>query len=371
MQASLKKSYYAMGVWSIPILLILIEAAIFLGKANWGSDYVIYSLTFWILRVVLSPLIVLYTMKLWVDHRKWLRLFLIHVAGFTLFSLVFWVLAYLILHKLLHRSEFFGVDKTATNIRIFGMLVDNSISTNTIVYVSTTAFCYVWEFFHQNVAISKKAVELERSLNISRLELLKGQLNTHFLFNTLHMISSFVVRGQNNEANKTLMRLSELLRFSLRENKEQLIPLAREIELLRLYLDIQQTRFRDRLEVSLKVPTDTQNILFPSMLLQPLVENAVKYAIEPYSDKGCINIDIHTDNGSLLISIKDNGRKEFDKIDFSSGIGLTNTRERLHNLYPGQYKLSVQPNQERGVAVAIEIPNQTIEHASVENTHSG
>src|SRR4030095_11110404 len=108
----------------------LVEAAIFLGKANWGSDYVVYSVTFWILRVALSPLIVLYTMQLWVDHRKWLRLFFIHVAGFTLFSLLFWSLAYLILHDLLQRSEFFGAQKTAAKLGMFGMLVDNSISTN-------------------------------------------------------------------------------------------------------------------------------------------------------------------------------------------------------------------------------------------------
>lgn len=370
MQANLKKSYYAMGVWFIPVLLILVESVIFLGKANWGSDYVIYSITFWSLRVVLSPLIVLYTLKLWVDHRKWLRLFLIHVAGFTLFSFLFWSLAYLILHDLLQRSEFFGAQKSASSLGVFGMLVDNSISTNTIVYVSTTAFCYIWEFFHQNQQINKKAVELERSLNISRLELLKGQLNTHFLFNTLHTISSLVVRGQNEEANKTLMRLSDLLRFSLRENKEQLIPLARELELLRLYLDIQQTRFHDRLEISLKIPTDTRNILFPSMLLQPLVENAVKYAIEPYSDKGIIDIDIHALNGSLHISIKDNGRKDFEKINFNSGIGLTNTRERLDSLYPGQYKFSVQPNGQKGVEVAIVIPNQTIEYGATESIGS-
>ena len=251
------------------------------------------------------------------------------------------------------------------------MLVDNSISTNTIVYVSTTAFCYVWEFFRQNVLISKKAVELERSLSISRLELLKGQLNTHFLFNTLHTISSLVVRGQNDEANKMLMRLSELLRFSLKENNEQLITLAREIELLQLYLDIQQARFSDRLQVDLKVPANAENILFPSMLLQPLVENAVKYAIEPYSDRGVIDIDIHAVNGVLFISIKDNGRKKFEKIDFTSGIGLANTKERLTNLYPGRYKFSVQPNPEKGVAVSIEIPNQTTSHAAAENTYSG
>jgi len=243
------------------------------------------------------------------------------------------------------------------------MIVDNSIATNTIVYVSTVVFCYAWEFFRQNTIINKRANELERSLLTSRLELLKGQLNTHFLFNTLHTISSLVVREQNEEANKMLIRLSELLRFSLKENKEQLIPLYREMELLQLYLDIQQTRFKERLQVNLQVQPATQSALIPSMLLQPLVENAVKYAVEPYTEKGIIDIDIHAVNGTLYVSVTDNGKKDFYHIDFSTGIGLTNTKERLQNLYPGNHKFSVQPNRQQGVKVAIEIPNQTTEHA--------
>ncbi len=371
MAVRFKKGFYVLGIWLMPVVLIMVEAAIFLTKANWQSVYVPYFITFWILRAVLAPLVVYYTLRFWIHYSKWLRLFLVHAAGFILFSLLFWAGAYLILHNMLQRSEFFGIEKTSTDIGVFGMIVDNSISTNTIVYVSTVLFCYVWEFLKQNISINKRAMELEKSLLTSRLELLKGQLNTHFLFNTLHTISSLVVRQQNEEANKMLVRLSELLRFALKENKDQLIPLYREMELLQMYLDIQQIRFKDRLQLSMQVQPSVQHSLVPSLLLQPIVENAVKYGVEPYSDKGMIEINIRAVNGSLKILVKDNGKKNFDEIDFDAGIGLMNTRERLQNLYPGKHCFSVLPNTSgQGVMVAIEIPNQTTAHVPVENIDS-
>ncbi|HYF31745.1 MAG TPA: histidine kinase [Chitinophagaceae bacterium] len=365
------KSIYAFGIWIIPVLLILLEATIFLSKVNWKSPFIPYAVTFWGLRAVLAPLIVLYTLKFWGDHTRAFRLFAVHVGGFFLFSLLFWTGAYLILHGLLHKSDFFGWEKTSTNMQVFSMIVDNSISTNSIVYVSTVAFCYIWEFLKKNTIINKKAMDLERSLLTSRLELLKGQLNTHFLFNTLHTISSFVVRKQNEEANKMLVRLGELLRFSLKENKQQLIPLHKEMELLRLYLDIQETRFKDRLQLDVQVQPSVSNSLVPSLLLQPIVENAVKYGVEPFHDKGKISIDIHSNNGKLVIQVRDNGKRDFNEIDFNSGIGLSNTRERLRQLYAGNQKLSIVQNASgQGVLVAIEIPNQTSEHA-IESAYSG
>jgi hypothetical protein len=369
MPVNYKKGFFAFGIWLMPVLLVLIEAALFLGKANWQSHYLPYFITFWCLRAVLAPAIVFYTLRFWVEPSKVFQLFLVHVVGFLLFSLLFWTSSFLILHNLLERSEFFGVERTSTDIGIFGMIVDNSISTNSIVYVSTVGFCYIWEFLRQNISINKRAMELEKSLLTSKLELLKGQLNTHFLFNTLHTISSLVVRKQNDEANKMLVRLSELLRFALKENKDQFIPLYKEMELLQLYLDIQQTRFKDRLQVAVNLDPAAQQTLVPSLLLQPIVENAVKYGVEPYSDKGLVQIDIHAVNGSLNISVKDNGKKTFEEINFHSGIGLDNTQERLKQLYGGDYKFCIVPNSAgQGVMVNIEIPNKISKHAIAEDT---
>ena len=371
MTGHFKKSFFVFGVWLIPVLLVLVEAAIFLGKANWKSTYVDYFITFWVLRALLSPFIVWYTLRTEPRYKKWFTIFLVQLLGFILFSILFWSGAYLILHEMLHRNEFFGVQRTATNIQVFGMIVDNSISTNTIVYVSTVVFCYMWEFLKQNILIKQRASSLEKSLLTSRLDYLKGQLNTHFLFNTLHTISSLVVRNHNEEDNKMLFRLSEFLRFALKENKEQLIPVYRELELLQLYLDIQQIRFKDRLKVQMNIEALSESTLIPSMLLQPLVENAVRYGVEPYSHQGVVAIDIHKRNGCLHISIKDNGNKEFQKIDFNAGIGLTNTKERLQNLYPGCHKFSVKPNNGQGVLVQIEIPNQTTTDATIEDPDRG
>lgn len=366
----MKKGLSVFGIWMLPVLLVLLEAALFLGKANWQSDYVPYFVTFWILRASLAPVVVFYTLWLWVAHTRPVRLFLVHAAGFLLFSVLFWTIAYAVLHGLLQRSEFFGFARTSTNMRVFGMIVDNSISTNSIVYASTVGFCYLLEAMRQNISINRRAAALEKSLLTSRLELLKGQLNTHFLFNTLHTISSFVVRRQNDEANKMLVRLSELLRFALRENGEQLIPLHKEVELLQLYLDIQQTRFKDRLQVDLRVSPDVQDTFVPSLLLQPVVENAVKYGIEPFSDKGRIGIEIGGENGRLKVLVKDSGKTSFDRINFDTGIGLSNTRERLKQLYSNEHLFAVSAGESgKGVTVKIEIPKRTTPHA-VENTDS-
>ena len=160
------------------------------------------------------------------------------------------------------------------------------------------------------------------------------------------------------------------MRFSLKENKQQLIPLHKEMELLQLYLDIQQTRFRDRLQLDVHVQPSIHDSLVPSLLLQPIVENAVKYGVEPYHDRGRVAIDIHSVNGKLVILVKDNGKKNFGEIDFSTGIGLSNTRERLKQLYPDNHHLSISSNESgQGVLVSIEIPNQTGGHAN-ENTYS-
>ncbi len=166
---NLKRAIYVSAIWLLPVVIVLLEAIIFLSKANRNSDYLPYFITFWGLRAVIAPLIVYYTLKFWVEHNKILKLIFVQVIGFVLFSFIFWIASYLILHNILYRSEFFGINNTATNMQVFGMIVDNSASTNSIVYISTVVFCYVWEFIQRNVVINKRALALEKSLLTSRL----------------------------------------------------------------------------------------------------------------------------------------------------------------------------------------------------------
>jgi LytS/YehU family sensor histidine kinase len=232
------------------------------------------------------------------------------------------------------------------------------LSTNIVVYVSTVAFCYIWEFFRRSTEANKKAAALERSLLTSRLELLKGQLNTHFLFNTLHTISSLVVRNKGEEANNILLKLGDLLRFALKENKEQLIPLEKEIEILQLYLDIQQSRFNSRLDITIEYAPEFNNVLIPPLLLQPLVENAIRYAVEPFKETGKIGIIVKKIDDRISVTVADNGQIPFETINFNTGIGLQNTKERLEQLFGKKQSFIIQPNQPTGTRVNFFIPLQ-------------
>lgn len=365
----LRKPLFVSMIWLLPALLVIAESLVFLPRAFRNNSFIPYFVVFWGIRALLAPVIIFYTLKCWVEYNRPVRLILVHLLGFLLFSILFWGITYLFLHDSLYKNGLFGFTGTSNDIGIFSLIADNSLSTNIIVYVSTVAFCYIWEFVRSSAEANKKAADLERSLLQSKLELLKGQLNTHFLFNTLHTISSLVVRQKNEEANMILVKLSELLRFALKDNKDQLIPLHKEIQVLQLYLDIQQTRFRDRLNVSIDYVPELNDVLVPAFLLQPLVENAIKYAVEPFTQQGKINIDISQQNGSVSVDIRDNGPTRFDTINFAAGIGLQNTRERLQQLFGDKQSFTIQPNRQAGTHVSFNIPLQFSNNGSTEDPY--
>jgi two-component system LytT family sensor kinase len=367
----LRKSLYISAIWMLPIFFIIIESFIFLPKTLRNSSFIPYFIVFWAVRALLAPAIVFYTFRWKPEYTRIFRQFLIHLLGFFLFSVLFWTISYLILYGTIHQNFLFNIERSATDLGVFTIIADNSLSTNIMVYASTVAFCYVWEFFRRNTEANKKAGELERSLLVSRMELLKGQLNTHFLFNSLHNISSLVVRKKNEEANRVLVKLSELLRFALKENKEQLIPLYKEMEVLQLYLDIQQTRFNDRMDVKISFPSSLKDAMVPPLILQPLVENAIKYAIEPFKEKGRIQVDINSEDKRLMVTVSDSGHTPFNTINFDQGIGLNNTRERLKQLFGEKQVFSIDANEDAGTKVSFSLPLQFSTNGTTENIGSG
>jgi sensor histidine kinase YesM len=354
----MRKPLFVSAVWLLPALLVIIESFIFLPRTLRNTSFIPYFMVFWGTRALLAPLVIFYTLKVWVEYDRTIRLILVQLLGFLLFSILFWFITYFLLKDTLYQNRLFGFDEDGTRIQVFALIVDNSLSINIIVYVSTVAFCYIWEFFRRSTEANQRAAALERSLLTSRLEVLKGQLNTHFLFNTLHTISSLVIRNKGEEANKILLKLGELLRFALKDNKEQLIPLEKELEILQLYLDIQQTRFNHRLDIKIHYASELSNILVPALFFQPLVENAIRYAVEPFKETGKIDITIHKNNEMVSVMIRDNGQTPFDSINFDTGIGLQNTRERLEQLFGKKQSLSIRANQPSGTEVNFVLPLQ-------------
>jgi histidine kinase/histidine kinase/DNA gyrase B/HSP90-like ATPase len=197
-------------------------------------------------------------------------------------------------------------------------------------------------------------------LDQAQLQALKVQLQPHFLFNTLNTITA-LVHTNPPAAERMVSGLSELLRFSLGSGGEQEVTLERELEVLRHYLDIQQVRFHDRLTVTFDVDADAERAYVPNLILQPLVENAIKHGLGPRAAAGRIGIAARRRDGSLLLEVADDGVGEPRDVPRREGVGLGNARARLRSLYGDQQRLDAGPNEAagHGFRVAIEIPYHT------------
>ncbi len=196
----------------------------------------------------------------------------------------------------------------------------------------------------------------------AQLKMLRYQLNPHFLFNTLNAISTLILEQQTEVANRMVSRLSSFLRYSLDNDPMQKITLQQELGALELYLDIEKVRFEDRLSIDLDVSGEARGALIPSLLLQPLVENAIKYGIARLESGGVIRIAARVFAGDLLIEISDNGpgtELVNGQIPDARGVGVRNTRERLAELYGNQHSFRLSHAQPQGLTVNIRIPYET------------
>ena len=203
-----------------------------------------------------------------------------------------------------------------------------------------------------------RTAELERLVSESRLAALRARLHPHFLFNALNTISANVERAPRN-ARRMLEELGELLRLSLEHAEDSEIPLAHEIAFIERYLDLQKARFEERLTATVSVNPDTLHALVPTFILQPLVENAIRYGTAPSSGKGVVEIQAWRSNGKLHLRVKDDGPglpAGWDP-ERSVGIGISNTRERLQRLYGHREQtFSLVSNAGKGVCVDLEFP---------------
>lgn len=210
--------------------------------------------------------------------------------------------------------------------------------------------------------------------NKAQLEMLRYQLNPHFLFNTLNSISTLVLLGDTDRANAMLSRLSSFLRYTLVGEREGLATVAQEMEALKLYLDIERTRFEDRLRTHFDVAPEVMSARLPSLLLQPLVENAVKYAVTPQEGGADISVSARAVGDRLEIRVADTGPglggKRPGPTGDATGVGLGNIRERLFQAYGDDHLFALLPNDSsgqvqaegprgEGLLVVIDIPLQT------------
>jgi LytS/YehU family sensor histidine kinase len=211
-----------------------------------------------------------------------------------------------------------------------------------------------------------RAAQLEIGLAHARLDLLKTQLQPHFLFNTLNAISALVYTDAA-AAERTVARLGDLLRLALEDFGVQEAPLAREMEVLRSYLDIEQTRLGNRLTVCWDVGPDTTDALVPTFLLQPLVENAIHHGVAPRSEPGRVEIGAWRHGGMLHLRVRDDG-PGLPAGPINGGVGLANTRARLLHLYGAAQRLEAGNDPRGGCVVRVTLPFRELAESSAEGT---
>jgi len=222
------------------------------------------------------------------------------------------------------------------------------------LYALIAASAYVWRDRLRLRAEQQRARDAELRANRARLDALRAQLNPHFLFNALHSIGS-LARYDVESFDEALERLSLILRRALRLDADISVPLDEEVAFVRDYIAIEKIRFGDRLAVDIVAADDARMSLVPFLVIQPLVENAIRHAIEPSAAGGRIDVDIRMDDDQLRIRVSDTGT-DVSPRPITNGTGLAALRERLSLLYGDSASLLMSANTPRGSEVSLRIP---------------
>jgi two-component system, LytTR family, sensor kinase len=248
----------------------------------------------------------------------------------------------------------------------FSVLRGPMILNHFIIYWGVLSAGFARDYFlrfrareRETARLQAETAQLQTQLAEARLSALNAQLNPHFLFNTLHAISSLVERDPRG-VRRMIARLSELLRYTLEGGAEHEVVLAQEIAFLERYLEIMQIRFQGQLEIDVQIGDDAGDALVPNLILQPLVENAVKHGVDKVSGTGKIRILARRDADRLVLSVSDNGPgpQKIAKLD-EAGVGLANIRQRLEQLYGSAQSLTLTESPSGGTVAQIVMPFRT------------
>ncbi|MFN3389132.1 MAG: sensor histidine kinase [Allosphingosinicella sp.] len=247
-------------------------------------------------------------------------------------------------------------------IRPEGLQFFGSIILTVSLLVAWSALYYSINYYLLLEEQSDRLLRLEHQASTAQLAMLRYQLNPHFLFNTLNSISTLVLLKQTERANAMLSRLSSFLRYTLVNEPAGSVTVAQEVETLKLYLEIEKMRFEERLRPRFEIDPEVAGARLPSLLLQPLVENAIKYAVTPQEEGADIEIVARRAGDRVLLTVADTGPGAEDhwvKAQQSTGVGLANIRDRLGQAYGQDHRFETESNRNGGFRVTIDIPYQT------------
>jgi LytS/YehU family sensor histidine kinase len=241
---------------------------------------------------------------------------------------------------------------------IFKAVLAKTWHQNVLIYWVILSVAHAIGLYRKFQERVTRTAELEKRLIEARLQALQMQLNPHFLFNTLHAISA-LMHQDVDAADRMITRLSQLLRHALESTDQQEVPLREELDFLKRYLEIEETRFGDRLTIELNIAPDTADLLVPNLVLQPLVENAIQHGIEPHARPGRVSISARRDGDTLELEVRDTGNGTTSP-DWREGVGLTNTRNRLRQLHGDRQSFELGNAPAGGFAARIRLPGRSV-----------
>ncbi|HZR25189.1 MAG TPA: histidine kinase [Vicinamibacterales bacterium] len=306
---------------------------------NWALS-IERSLLEWWLWALLTPVVVWLARRFSFSRRRWMRALVVHVAAGIVIAVV---------KTQGDRAGFAWL----TGMKPY--LLVSTVALQFSIYLAIVAAAHGLVYYER----SRERDHLAARLADARLQLLSMQLQPHFLFNTLNTIAE-LVHDDPDGADRMIASLSDLLRKTLELGPAQEIPLGAELELLERYLDIQRARFGDRLRVGMTVGDDARAAAVPVLLLQPIVENAIRHGLAEHIAAGRIHIDAHRQGDRLVITVEDDGPGlPAAAAPHKERVGLGNTRARLEALYGTDHRLELTNAVTRGARVSLEIPFKT------------
>ena len=365
-----------LGFWTVFGLLESTSAYVNLrlaGNPSSWSTALVGNMPWWLMWAALTPFAILLARRFRFDRDGWLLPALAHFGGAFLATAAHTLLVGTLYYMTHTRGMVFPAGETTLTGPFFVQRLSTTYASfmrtylvvNLATYWVIVGGYYAFEFHGRYRDEELRAARMREHLTEARLNALRMELNPHFLFNTLNAISGLVRRNENEAAVRMLARLGDLLRLTLERGGDHRVPLEQELELLRVYLEIERVRFHDRLSVEVDVDRDALDGMVPTLILQPLVENAVRHGIAPRAGSGRIRVGAERRNGELVLEVADSGRGFAPPSPADgAGVGLSNTRARLAELYGERAAISLGVAPEGGGLVRLVLPYEPFVEAA-------
>ncbi|MBD0370191.1 MAG: histidine kinase [Pyrinomonadaceae bacterium] len=347
------------GFWTFIALLYGNQTYFFMRAEGMHHEWwriIFWQILVWNTWTALTPLILWAGRRFPIDRARWRRGVLMHLPIFAVVSSIN-IAVFTVLYITIRPFDVYQNVTTPFLHQYYEKMLSR-FPLDFLIYSAMLGLGYAFDYYEKYRERESRATQLETQLAQAQLETLKMQLHPHFLFNTLHAISSLVRDEKNKVAVNMIAGLSGLLRHSLENIGKQEVSLREELEFLELYLDIQQMRFSDRLKIEMNVEPETLDAAVPNLILQPLVENAIRHGIAPRITGGRIELSTRNENGILEIRVTDDGEGLHHewRLANSGGIGLSNTKARLEQLYGAEHRFHVRNRSGGGVEACLAFP---------------